>query len=87
MKRASWAIAFVVVLALVGAAHQFDWLGSARSQTSAARPQGPVPVKVATAAVEPTPVEFDTIGTVQTIASVTVKSRLDGFIEDRKSVV
>jgi len=81
MKRASWAIAFVVVLALVGAAHQFDWLGSARSQTSAARPQGPVPVKVATAAVEPTPVEFDTIGTVQTIASVTVKSRLDGFID------
>ncbi|HXS40942.1 MAG TPA: efflux RND transporter periplasmic adaptor subunit [Stellaceae bacterium] len=38
-------------------------------------------MKVATAAVEPTPVEFDTIGTVQTIASVTVKSRLDGFID------
>lgn len=81
MKRASWAIAFVGVLALVGAAYQFDWLGSARSQTSAARPQGLVPVKVSAAAVEPTPIEFDTIGTVQTIASVTVKSRLDGFID------
>lgn len=81
MKRVSWAIAFVVVLALVGAAHQFNWLGSAQSQTRAARPQGLVPVKVSTAAVEPTPIEFDTIGTVQTIASVAVKSRLDGFID------
>jgi multidrug efflux system membrane fusion protein len=81
MKRVSWAIAFVVVLALVGAAYQFNWLGSAHSQTSAARPQGLVPVKVAIAAIEPTPVEFDTIGTVQTIASVAVKSRVDGFID------
>ncbi len=81
MKRVSWAIALTVVLALVGVSYQFNLLGPARSQTGAARPQGPVPVRVAKVAVKPTPVEFDTIGTVQTIASVAVKSRLDGFID------
>lgn len=81
MKRASWAIAFVVVLALVDAAYQSDWLSPARSQTSGGRQQGPVPVRVAKAETKPTPVEFDTIGTVQTIAAVTVKSRVDGYID------
>lgn len=81
MKRVNWAIALTVVLALVGVSYQFNLLGPARSQTGAARPQGPVPVRVAKVAVKPTPVEFDTIGTVQTIASVAVKSRLDGFID------
>jgi membrane fusion protein, multidrug efflux system len=81
MKRVSWAIALMVVLALVGVSYQFNLLGSARSQTGGARPRGPVPVRVATVAVKPTPVAFDTIGTVQTMAAVTVKSRVDGYID------
>jgi RND family efflux transporter MFP subunit len=40
-----------------------------------------VPIRVATAATKPTPVELNTIGSVQTIASVAVKSRLDAVID------
>jgi multidrug efflux system membrane fusion protein len=40
-----------------------------------------VPVRVATAATKPTPVQFNTIGSVQTIASVAVKSRVDAVID------
>jgi multidrug efflux system membrane fusion protein len=40
-----------------------------------------VPIRVATAVTKPTPVEFNTIGSVQTIASVAVKSRLDAVID------
>lgn len=82
MKRGIWAVALVVVLALVGAAYQSSWLGPARSQTSGARQQqGPVPVRVAEATITPTPVQFDTIGTAQTVASVSIKSRLDAVID------
>lgn len=45
------------------------------------RPQAGVPVRVAVAATKPTPVEFNTIGNVQTIASVAVKSRIDAVID------
>jgi multidrug efflux system membrane fusion protein len=45
------------------------------------RPQAGVPVRIATAITKPTPVEFNTIGTVQTIASVSVKSRVDAVID------
>jgi multidrug efflux system membrane fusion protein len=40
-----------------------------------------VPVRIAVAATKPTPVEFNTIGNVQTIASVSVKSRIDAVID------
>ena len=40
----------------------------------------PVPVVVAEAKIQSTPVQFDAVGTVQTIASVAVKSRVDGQI-------
>jgi multidrug efflux system membrane fusion protein len=38
-------------------------------------------VRIATAATKPTPVEINTIGSVQTIASVSVKSRVDAVID------
>ncbi|HEY1507316.1 MAG TPA: efflux RND transporter periplasmic adaptor subunit [Stellaceae bacterium] len=38
-------------------------------------------MRIATAAVKATPVEFNTIGNVQTIASVAVKSRIDAVID------
>jgi len=81
MKRGIWAVAFVAVLALVGVAYQSSWLDPARSQTSGARQQGTVPVRVAEVVITPTPVQFDTIGTAQTIASVAIKSRLDAVID------
>jgi len=81
MKRVFWAIAFLAVLAVIGVTSQAVLFGAARSQTPAGRPQGPVPVRVAFATVKPTPMQFDTIGTVQTIASVAIKSRVDAFID------
>jgi multidrug efflux system membrane fusion protein len=42
---------------------------------------GAVPIRAATAAIKATPVDFDTIGNVQTIASVSVKSRIDAVID------
>jgi membrane fusion protein, multidrug efflux system len=81
MKRVIGAIAFLAVVALGGIFYQTNLLGPARSQTPAARPQGPVPVRVVTVLATPTPVQFDTIGSVQTIASVALKSRLDAVID------
>jgi membrane fusion protein, multidrug efflux system len=82
MKQLAWAAAFLGVMAIGGLAYQDDLLSPARSQTSpAGRQQGVVPVRIATAEVKPTPVQIDTIGTVQTIASVAVKSRLDAVID------
>ena len=81
MKRIIGAIAVTAVLALGGMFYETALLGPAYSQTPGARPQGAIPVRVATVAVTPTPVEFDTIGSVQTIASVSIKSRLDAVID------
>lgn len=75
------AIAFLAVAAVAGFAYQARWIGAAQSQTAPGRPQGAVPVRVATVAVKPMPVQLDTIGTVQTIASVALKSRLDAVID------
>jgi multidrug efflux system membrane fusion protein len=81
MKRVIWAIASLAAVALGSIFYQADLLGPARSQTPTVRPQGAVPVRVATVAVKSTPVQFDTIGSVQTIASVALKSRLDAVID------
>lgn len=81
MKQLKWAVAGVAILAIGGLLGGSHWLSTADAQTASGRPQGPVPVRVAEAAVKPTPVEFDTIGTAQTIASVSVKSRLDAVID------
>jgi membrane fusion protein, multidrug efflux system len=82
MKQiARGVVTFLAVAAVGGLAYQLDWIGAANSQTAPARPQGTVPVRVATVMVKPTPVEFDTIGSVQTIASVALKSRLDAVID------
>jgi membrane fusion protein, multidrug efflux system len=81
MKRVWWAVAFIVLAGLGGIAYQ-TWLEPARSQT-AGQPRRPlaVPVVVAVVARQPMPVRIDTIGTVQTVANVTVKSRIDGYID------
>ena len=74
MKRVWWAVAFLVLAVVGGVAYQAR-LEPARSQTAGAPPrgQGVVPVVVASAKTQATPVRIDTIGTVQTIANVTIK--------------
>jgi multidrug efflux system membrane fusion protein len=81
MKRVWIAGAVMVGLAAAGIVYQTLIADEARSQTPA-RPSGApaVPVVVTTVKQQPMPVQFEAVGTVQTIASVAVKSRVDGQI-------
>jgi membrane fusion protein, multidrug efflux system len=82
MKRVWIAGALLVVLAAGGYGYQALVASDARSQTRPSLPGGPpaVPVVVATVKAQPMPVQFAAVGTVQTIASVSVRSRVDGEI-------
>ena len=81
MKRVWWAVAFLAVLIVAGGAYQL-FLVPERSEAAATRPVALVPVKVARVTQQPMPVRQETIGTVQTIANVSVKSRIDGVITE-----
>ena len=70
------AIAAIVVVAVIS----YAVLAPPRVATAPAQP--PVPVMVAAVTQQPMPVRIDTIGTVQPIANVVVKSRVDGYITD-----
>jgi membrane fusion protein, multidrug efflux system len=81
MKRVWVASALLVVLAGAGFGYQALVANQARSQTGPTSHGGPaVPVVVAAAKIQPVPLQLDAVGTVQTIASVAVKSRIDGEI-------
>jgi multidrug efflux system membrane fusion protein len=84
MKRVLLAIAFVAVAAGAGVVYQTGLLVPAQSQTEAPPPRqtAAVPVTVAAAKREPVPARLETIGNVQTIASVAVKSRIDAYITE-----
>ena len=82
MRQVIWAGALLGVMVASAVFYEIPAPHFAYSQQAAApRPQAGVPVRVTTAATKPTPVEFNTIGTVQTIASVSVKSRVDAVID------
>ena len=81
MKHLVWAIAFSAVAAVFTMGASSDFVALAQAQAPGGRPPGLVPVRVAVATIKPTPVQLDTIGTVQTIASVSVKSRIDAVID------
>ncbi|HXP12898.1 MAG TPA: biotin/lipoyl-binding protein, partial [Stellaceae bacterium] len=70
----------LIVAALGVAAIAYELFWPARVAPAGARPA--VPVTVAAVARQPMPVRLDTIGTVQTIANVSVKTRIDGVITD-----
>lgn len=70
----------LIVAALGVAAMAYELFWPARVAPVSARPA--VPVTVAAVARQPMPVRLDTIGTVQTIANVSVKTRIDGVITD-----
>lgn len=82
MKRVFIALLFIALLVGGGFAYQSVNLGAATSGSQAApRPPRPVVPVVATAVVrKPSPVRIETIGTVQPLATVAVKSRVDGLI-------
>jgi membrane fusion protein, multidrug efflux system len=84
MKRVNIAVAFLAVAAAGGIAYQTFMLKAAEPPraTTAAAPA--VPVVIAPAARKPMPVRIDAIGTVQPIATVAVKSRVDGEIAEVK---
>lgn len=75
----------LALLAGAGLAYQALFGAAAQSQTAAQPRATPiVPVVVATAQREAVPVQLDAVGTVQVIASVAVKSRIDGLIAEIK---
>ncbi len=81
MRQVIWAGALFGAVAASAVLYEAAAPHFAHSQTAPQRPQFSVPVHVSTAVTKPTPVEFNTIGTVQTIASVSVKSRIDAVID------
>jgi multidrug efflux system membrane fusion protein len=81
MKRVVIAIAFLALLAGGGVAYRLFTSEHAAAQTAQLpRPAPAIPVIVTPATRQPMPVRIDAIGTVQTIASVAVKSRIDAQI-------
>jgi multidrug efflux system membrane fusion protein len=89
-------LAILAVLAMAAGAGALLWprtqdTASDRAAGGQSSPSRPLVVAVATAVRKPMPVELSTIGTVNVIASVAVKSRVDGeitavHIEDGQAV-
>jgi membrane fusion protein, multidrug efflux system len=85
MKRVVVAIAVVALLVGGGIAYRGFSVEQANSQTAAGpRPAPAIPVVVAAAERRSMPLRLDAIGTVQTIASLSVKSRIDAQIAEVK---
>ena len=84
MKRVIIAVAFLAVLAVGGIAYQTFVLKAAEPPRTAANTTPAVPVTIAVVARKPMPLRLDAIGTVQPIATVAVKSRVDGQIAEVK---
>ena len=79
MKRVLVAIVFLAVLAGAGFVYENAHL-EAQTQQAAPPPSPAVPGVVANVVKKPMPVLISAIGTVQPIATVVVKSRVDGQI-------
>lgn len=85
MKRLVMAAAFMALLIGAGVAYQTLVPDGARSQTASTPRTAPaIPVLVATVDRTSVPVMLDAVGTVQPIATVGVKSRIDGQIAEVK---
>ncbi len=83
MRQVIWAGGLLGVVAATAVLYEIAIPPTAHAQQAGGqqRAQTGVPVRITTAAIKPTPVEFNTIGNVQTIASVSVKSRIDAVID------
>ncbi len=80
MKRVRWTVALLAIAGVGGVAYQ-TLFAPVRSQTAPANPPAGAPVVVATVARQHMPTRIEIIGTVQTIATVAIKSRVDGYID------
>jgi multidrug efflux system membrane fusion protein len=79
MKRL--VLAAILVALLAGGYYFRGFFFDSGTETRAARPAGPAQLVVADVASEsPTPIQVIAIGTVQPIATVQIKSRMDGEI-------
>ena len=86
MKKRTWFVGVAALLAVAGAA-VFAWNGSPSQRASAQAPrasQRTVPVAVAVAEKRSVPIRLEALGTVTTMASVAIKSRVDSEIVDVK---
>jgi multidrug efflux system membrane fusion protein len=84
MKSSAQRIGGTVALIVLAAAGVFAYQAAfppVRSQTAPAAPPPGVPVAVATVGRQSMPIRVDIIATVQTIATVAVRSRIDGYID------
>jgi RND family efflux transporter MFP subunit len=81
MKKRMVVVGVVAGLALVGLG-AFFWSGSSSQRAAAQAPRSErvVPVAVATAERKSVPIRIEALGTVTTIASVAIKTRLDSEI-------
>jgi multidrug efflux system membrane fusion protein len=84
MKRVIMAVALLALLAAGGIAYQTFVLRAAEPARTAQNAAPAVPVLIAPATRKAMPVRLDAIGTVQPIATVAVKSRVDGQIAEVK---
>lgn len=85
MMRVVLAIAFLALVAAGGVVYRSVFLASAPAQTSQQPPLAPpIPVLVAPVEREPVPARLDAIGTAQTFATLSVKSRIDAQIAEVK---
>src|SRR5262245_51546314 len=82
MKRVIVAVLFLAVLAAGGIAYQSLVLKAAETPARSAAVAPAVPVVAGTVQRKSMPVRVDAIGTVMPIATVVVKSRVDGEIAD-----
>src|SRR5205823_5045039 len=82
MKRLYMAIGFAVLLAVAGVAWQQGVFGKGAPAQRANQRAGGIAVAVVAAPVaqKSMPVQVETIGTVQTMASVVVRARVDSQI-------
>jgi multidrug efflux system membrane fusion protein len=82
MKKRTWVLGAVVVLAaagIVAATRGGLWSGGAVAQAPRAAPRA-IPVEVATAEKKSVPVRIQALGSVTPIASVAIKARIDSEI-------
>ena len=78
MKRLLLA---VLLMAAVGSGYYFrDYFFTTATENRSARPPAPQPVGADVAAEMPAPIEVTAIGNVQSVATVMVRSRIDGEI-------
>jgi membrane fusion protein, multidrug efflux system len=84
MKRVTIAVAFVAVAVAGGIAYQTFVLKAAEPPARGASVAPAVPVVIAPVARKSMPVRIEAIGTVQPVATVAVKSRVDGQIAEVK---